>query len=134
MRYLFIPFALLTLSCKEADEKSASSDCSETADADGDGLNDCEEVELGTDPEFEDSDNDGYSDAEEIDCVSDPLNGEEVCYSCGWAHNDPDTLESTGSEIGDVIANIELVDQCGDMVDIWDFHGEYHVLYMTAAW
>ena len=121
------------ISCS-GDKTEATEECSESNDADNDGLNDCEEIELGTDPESNDSDKDGITDKAELDCVSDPLNAEEVCYACGWEHNDPGNLESAGSAIGDVVANIQLVDQCGDMVDLWDFHGEYHVLYMTAAW
>ena len=109
-------------------------DCSTESDADSDGVNDCDEETLGTDPENADSDGDGLSDREEIDCVSDPLNADEQCYQCGWEHNDPGDLVSTGSEVGDVVGNIQLVDQCGDMVDIWDFHGSYHILYLTAAW
>ena len=108
--------------------------CSADLDSDNDGIDDCAEVELGTNPESEDSDGDGFSDQAELDCVSDPTNADESCYACGWAHNDPGTIVSTGAAEGDVIANATLVDQCGDMVDLWDFYGEYHVLYRTAAW
>ena len=108
--------------------------CSADSDLDGDGLDDCTEEELGTDPESPDSDGDGITDADEIDCVSDPMDADEMCYACGWEHNDPGDLASTGEEYGDVMDNFALVDQCGEMVDMWDFHGEYHVLYMTAAW
>lgn len=104
------------------------------ADSDGDGLDDCTEQEMGTDPENTDSDGDGFSDADELDCVSNPIDADEQCYACGWEHNDPGNLVSNGSSVGDVIASVDLVDQCGEMVDLWDFHGEYHVLYMTAAW
>jgi hypothetical protein len=128
MRLFGVLFASLLL------VQTGCSECSEDKDADADGLNDCVELELGTDPEKTDSDNDGFTDLEEIDCVSNPLDGEEACYACGWEHNDPGTLVGTGSDVGDIMNNIELVDQCGEMVDIWDFHGEYHVLYMTAAW
>ena len=117
----------------ECDELELGTD-PESADSDGDGLNDSEEVALGTDPLSVDTDGDGFDDAVEADCVSNPLDADEVCYSCGWEHNDPGNLESTGSAKGDVVDNIQLVDQCGDMVDLWDFHGQYHVLYMTAAW
>ena len=76
----------------------------------------------------------GFRDAEELDCVSDPLNEEEVCYECGWAHNDPGDLVSQGAEQNDVLADVQLIDQCGERVDLWDFYGEYHILYLTAAW
>ena len=108
--------------------------CSADQDGDSDGLNDCEEEELGTDPGSSDSDGDGFTDIEEVDCVSDPTDAAELCYSCGWAHNDPGNISSTGANEGDVVANLQMVDQCGDTVDLWDFHGSYHILYMTAAW
>ena len=117
-----------------APESNEDAACSPDSDLDGAGLDDCSEEQLGTDPEAADSDGDGLSDAEEIDCVSNPLDIDEVCYACGWEHNDPGDLTSTGTEVGDVIANIAMVDQCGDTVELWDFHGEYHVMYRTAAW
>ena len=43
-------------------------------DADGDGLTNVEESELGTDPRLADSDHDGLSDSEEISYETDPLN------------------------------------------------------------
>ncbi len=108
--------------------------CDPSSDLDADGVDDCAEEELGTDPESADTDEDGFADAEELECVSDPLDADEVCYACGWAHNDPGDLESDGAEIGDVIADIDMVDQCGEDLDVWDLHGEYHILFMTAAW
>ena len=107
-------------------------DCS--ADFDNDGINDCDEETLGTDPSLADSDGDGLSDKDELDCVSDPLDPAEQCYQCGWEHNDPGSLASTGNAEGDVVENLQLTDQCGEQVDLWDFYGEYHVLYLTAAW
>ena len=107
-------------------------DCS--LDSDSDGLNDCEEQELGTNPDSSDSDGDGFSDADEVDCVSNPADASEQCYACGWEHNDPGDLVSTGNDYGDVVANLQLPDQCEEVVDLWDFHGEYHILFMTAAW
>ncbi len=118
----------------DKDDTTEETACSSSADSDADGIDDCTEEELGTDPSLADSDSDGFTDAEEIDCVSDPNDATEQCYACGWEHNDPGDLESTGAEYGDVVDNMSLVDQCGEMVDIWDFYGEYHVLYMTAAW
>jgi hypothetical protein len=129
-KYLLISALLFSLgACQEK-----GNTCDPELDADSDGIHDCDEQDLGTDPTVADSDGDGLSDQEEVDCVSDPLNAEEICYACGWEHNDPDTLTSTGSAAGDVMDNIQLEDQCGDSVAMWDFYGEYHVLYMTAAW
>jgi hypothetical protein len=114
---------------------TASADCDPAADTDGDGLDDCTELEeLGTDPGLADSDGDGDADGAEVDCASDPLDSAEGCYACGWTRADPGDLVSEGDDIGDVIENLELVDQCEELVDLWDFAGEYHVLFLTAAW
>ena len=131
--------SVLLFSCTEAEEEKNSTldDPADAAcsadDSDGDGLSGCDEEELGTDPEMPDSDGDGLTDGEEQACVSDPMDASEVCYACGWAHNDPGDLESTGSAEGDVIANAALLDQCGDTVQLWDFYGEYHLLYLTSS-
>lgn len=101
---------------------------------DGDCLSDEEEATLGTDPTLADSDQDGVGDCEEVACVSNPLDAAEVCYACGWRHDDPGDLVSTGAAEGDVIANLDLVDQCNETVKLWDFAREYHILFMTAAW
>ena len=121
MRLVVCVFSLLLAAC------SAEPDCS--TDSDDDGLTDCAEQELGTDPLVADSDGDGFSDLAEVDCVSDPLDELEVCYACGWAHNDPGTLTHSGAAEGDTIKNIALLDQCQESVDLWDFAGAYHILY-----
>ena len=108
--------------------------CSAELDSDNDGLDDCSEAEMGTDPMSADSDGDGFSDQAELDCVSDPTNADESCYACGWGHNDPGDIVSTGAAEGDVMGNATLPDQCGELVDLWDFYGDYHVLFRTAAW
>jgi len=101
---------------------------------DGDCLTNAEELEKGTDPLLADSDGDGIGDCDEIACVSNPTDANEHCYACGWKHNDPGTLQSTGAKEGDVIANVDLIDQCQEAVHLWDFAQEYHILFMTAAW
>lgn len=127
---------LFSCSAKDVDSGGTSGgiDCDNEADGDGDGLDDCTEAELGTDPSLGDSDGDGISDGDELDCESDPLDAADVCYGCGWPKNDPGSLEATGDQVGDLIANIVLVDQCGDNVSMWDFYGAYHIIYKTAAW
>jgi hypothetical protein len=133
-------FALLGTACGEPDkddtsppDDSSGPDCSDE-DVDGDGLDGCAEEALGTDPATADSDGDGLSDGEEADCVSDPLDAAELCYACGWPHNDPGDLASTGTALGDVVANVPFIDQCGELVDLWDFAREYHILFITASW
>ena len=103
-------------------------------DLDGDGLSGCDEQALGTNPDAADTDGDGLSDGAEADCVSDPLDADERCYACGWPHADPGTLESTGDDEGDVIKNVGMVDQCGERVDLWDFHGAWRVAMLTTEW
>ena len=120
---------LLLLACAVSEAA-----CDDALYADGDGLDDCAEEGLGTDPDAMDSDGDGWSDAEEQDCGSDPLDGGLGCYACGWERGDPGTLSSTGSGYGDTIANMTLHDQCGDAVPLWDFAGEWHIVFATAAW
>lgn len=121
---------LIWLACTQPPDVPACT----TDDVDGDGLDACAEFELGTDPVVADSDADGTIDGAEVDCGSDPNNGAQVCYTCGWRHDDPGDLVSTGSAIGDTIVNLALVDQCEEAVQLWDFAKEYHILFLTAAW
>lgn len=126
---------LLLLTACGLSTTTDSAGCDATADADGDGLDDCFELhELGTDPERADSDGDGHDDGAEVDCVSDPLDPDEACYACGWTHSDPGDLTGVGAQVGDTLADLRMGDQCGEQVSLWDFAGRYYVLFMTAAW
>lgn len=107
--------------------------CDDSSDADGDGLNDCEEESLGSDPAKDDTDGDGLTDLEEVDCGTSALDANDTCYACGWGKNDPGNIQSTGADVGDVMANVGLTDQCGEVVNMYDFAGAYHVMYMTTA-
>jgi len=129
------PLLLLSLlACNSGGDSAAPGvDCS-TDDVDQDGLDGCTEVAIGTDPDLADSDGDGLSDGAEVDCVSDPLDPTQQCYACGWAHDDPGNLVSTGPAEGDVIADLALWDQCGEETSLWDFAREYHILFLTAEW
>jgi hypothetical protein len=104
------------------------------SDNDACGLTDAEEIAIGSDPFKLDTDGDGIDDCGEVECVSNPADANEKCYACGWKHNDPGNLVSTGNTPGSIIANVGLMDQCGELVDLWDFAREYHILWMTAAW
>ena len=108
--------------------------CDPSADTDGDGLDDCTELDLGTRLDAADTDGDGTTDADELACHSDPLDAMDACYACGWPHNDPGDLTDVGTEVGSTIDNIELIDQCGERVQLWDLSGEWHLLFMTASW
>ncbi len=139
MRCLTLIVAAVALGCSggvpNSDSASPSTEtCDAAADTDGDGLDDCAEADLGTDPSEPDTDGDGLTDGEEVSCVSDPLDAGEQCYACGWPHGDPGGLASTGSAEGDVVANLVFADQCGDTVELWDFAGQYSVVFLTAAW
>jgi len=132
---------LLFFACAEdsgSDKGSApatvDAGCDAAEDADGDGLDDCSEAELGTSADRADTDGDGLSDGEEVDCVSDPLDAGEQCYACGWPHGDPGELVATGGAVGDTVANVRLVDQCEEEVELWDFAGGYTVALVTTAW
>ena len=81
MKYL-CGITLLLSGCLDKEQ------CVSGQDSDSDGLEDCFELDIGTDMTLADSDGDGLTDSEEVDCISDPLNGEEMCYSCGWEHNE----------------------------------------------
>jgi hypothetical protein len=118
----------------DADTAAGTEDCAPAIDTDGDGISDCDEIDLGTDPSLADTDGDGYDDDVEIDCHSDPNDPAEVCSTCGWPHNDPGDLVATGNDAGDTIANLTFVDQCEEEVRLWDLAGEYHILWMTATW
>ena len=144
---LVLPFAGASCgdsSCDDAADSDADGlgDCKESergadpavADTDGDGLDDGVELGLGTNPAVADTDGDGQGDGAEVECHTSPTDPNEACYACGWMHNDPGSLVSKGAEVGDVIQNYELVDPCGERVELWDFARSYHILYMTAAW
>ena len=140
-RSILIPtLAMLAMGCGKTEDGGTAGDalgtepsCDESADADGDGLNDCEEEALGLDPAKDDTDGDGLTDLEEVDCGTSALDANDTCYACGWGRNDPGTIQSTGADVGDVMANVGLTDQCGEVVNMYDFAGAYHVMYMTTA-
>ena len=120
----------------------------ERADTDGDGLDDGDEVQThATDPLNPDTDGDNYSDGDEINklgtsptnAYSHPYKGN---YNVGACDEYPEksTAHPTGSRVvetggggktvvplylpGDTVKNFTLVDQHGEMVDLYSFCGK----------
>lgn len=124
----------------DAEEEAAGTD-PDLADSDGDGLLDGEEVELGIDPLATDSDGDGYADQDEVNEGSDPGDASSTIYAGGWPYNaDKDSITDPGwdsdPEEGGVLPHFEMMDQFGEMVDIYDFAqpGKYVILDVSARW
>lgn len=136
-----LPLSLLLSGCgevvvgwtSEADAPPALTILSE--DADGDGLTDGEELAAGTDPSNADTDGDGWMDGEEVSLgtnptyhYSHPYYGN---YNVGWCADQPAaTGPSSGHryEQGDVVENFSLIDQHGEMVDLYSFCGQHVML------
>ena len=115
----------------------------ENADSDDDGLTDLEESEAGTDPTEPDSDGDGYSDFDELEEGSDPADEDSKIYTGNWpyqadkdSYNAPTSTADTSSSLGELLLRDQLLDQFGDMVDLYDFagQGKYIVIQFSAAW
>jgi len=104
-------------------------------DADGDGLLNSQEEELGTDPNNPDSDGDNHLDGVESEGGFDPLDKESHPYFGGYATKPcEEEPEPTGYAVGDISQNFELVDQYGEMVSLDDFCGNTVVLETSAFW
>jgi hypothetical protein len=105
------------------------------ADSDGDGLGDGDEITAGTDPLVEDTDGDSYTDGDEVHGNTDPLDAEDKPYAggyqidaCRWDY------EGTGTSVGDIAYNFELVDQYGETVRLHDFCNQVVLLISGATW
>ncbi len=150
--WLLVPSLMLAVACgadsdgdglSNRDEKVWGTDL-ELADSDGDGLTDGNEVELGIDPVLPDSDGDGFDDGEEVDLGFDPADGTVRPYLGGWSVNEePCKTEvedgaATGpsAAVGVRFKRFTLVDQFGDMVDLYDFakQGKPVVIDVSAEW
>ena len=124
----------------DTEEADAGTDPA-VADSDADGLTDGEEVDLGIDPLLSDSDGDGYSDQDEVTAGSDPSDADSKIYVGGWPYNaDKDSITDPGwdsdPEEGGTLPHFEMVDQYGEMVDIYDFAqpGKFVILDVSARW
>lgn len=113
----------------------------EVADTDGDGLLDGAEVDVGSDPLLVDTDEDGYTDRDEVYEGTDPTDAASGIYAGGWPYvYDKSVIEpnaSTFREIGERFLRLQLVDQNGEMVDLYDFYNEEGipiVIDISAEW
>lgn len=112
-------------------------------DSDGDLLDDGEEVDLGTDPLTADHDRDGYLDGWEVLEGTDPLDPDSRIYEGGWPYrpfkDDLASVDWEGSrrEVGAAAPRFQLVDQHGQIVDLYDFYNEddkYVLVDLSASW
>jgi hypothetical protein len=55
-------------------------------------------------------------------------------YACGWPKLDPGNLVSTGSGIGDVVADWGGTDACGERYSVWDGYGRYMLVLSPVFW
>ena len=110
------------------------------ADSDGDGLSDGEEVnDYGSDPNEIDSDGDGYEDSWEVTEGSDPADADSAIYAGGWPYNpdkDGPDISDVDTDVDEIFAQLSLIDQFGDMVDLHDFtgQGKHIVIDISAVW
>lgn len=124
----------------DTEEADAGTDPA-TADSDGDTITDAEELDMGIDPLSTDSDGDGYDDEDEIAEGSDPADAESKIYTGGWPYNpNKDDITDPGwdsdPDEGQTLPHFEMVDQFGEMVDIYDFAqpGKFMILDVSARW
>jgi hypothetical protein len=124
------------------------------ADTDEDGLSDGDEVTWGSDPLVADADGDGYLDGDEYAANTNPdfaySHPYAGGYNVGWCEaGTPAATGPTGNcsanihgstynwdcyQEGDVLENFTLMDQFGEMVDLYSFCGQVISIVNGAFW
>ncbi|MFH1468874.1 MAG: thrombospondin type 3 repeat-containing protein [Pseudomonadota bacterium] len=123
-------------------------------DSDDDGLVDGDELTYGADPLVADTDGDGFSDGDEISAWTNPAfaysHPYTGGYNVGWCEDGlPEATGPTGDcstsihgntyswdcyQVGDVLENFSLMDQFGEMVDLYSFCGQVISIVNGAFW
>ena len=125
--------------CGDKDGEGRGDDTATDApppDTDGAGLTDDEEADLGLDPNSADTDMDGFDDLTEVEAGTDGT----LCWSVpeGWpqcaAQAEADGRTSNGWAIGDIIEDWPAIDQNGEALSFYDFHGMVVVVDISAGW
>lgn len=120
-------------------------------DADGDGIADLVEIELGLDPFHADSDGDLWRDDEEVDAGTPATN--RYIHPFGWGGYPVGTAASPRADCtgptgeaawadepwavyqpGDVACNFRLGDSYGQPVDLYAFEGRFVLINVCTMW
>ena len=140
-RPVLVVLAMLLLAvsaCEQygrAGPQGRSDDDPSRVDSDGDGLSDSEEEDLGTDPDDADTDGDGWEDEAEVESSTNPLDEGDHPYEQGWPIDScRNNISPTGSQIGQITDNFELLSQTGEMVRLHDFCDRAVFLITAAFW
>jgi hypothetical protein len=132
-RMLLLAVLGLAVGCFGGDKDPDDTGPEGSDDADGDGLTDAEEAELGTDPAKADSDGDGYDDGFEVEYGTDPNDVWDKPYEGGWDIDFEcrDSLVGTGDEVGEVAFDFEAYNQHSDLLSLYDFCN--HTVLVVAS-
>jgi len=122
-------------------------------DEDMDGVINGDELLMGTDPYSEDSDGDGMTDLEEVEAGTNPnyqySRLYEADYNVGFCNVKPEPTGPTfeqkdpsvgpdfswrSMQAGDVPYNQKFIDQNGEVVDLYSFCGTQVYLLAGAGW
>lgn len=134
MRLTSLAFGLLALTATTACIGEDPEEEETVQDADGDGLTDAEEADLGTDPDNADTDGDGFDDAAEVEAGTDAT----VCWSVpeGWPQCQAlaDGVSAEGWSMDQIVPSFPMTDQFGNEIESWDFYGMVTIVDISAGW
>lgn len=98
-------------------------------------MTDVVELRWGGDPYDPDSDGDGWEDGEELDMGTNPLDASSYPIEGTWGVDScAGSTQGTGNTVGQVAMDFTLTDQNGDDVTLHDFCGRAVLLVASAMW